>query len=211
MTGIGIFSALAFVATLLLSPLPPVAGFLSIDVKDAVITIASFIYGPVSAVVIPLTVSLVEWFTVSTTGWYGFIMNFVSSAVFALVATLIYNKRRSLNMALIAFFFATCITTTIMLLLNLCVTPLYLTQVGMSMTSRDVAAMIPKVLLPFNFAKALLNSGVAMLLYKPVLSALSGSRLIQRNQSFVFNKNSVIIMSVGLAVLIFSVVILLVI
>ena len=46
MCGVGIFAALAFITTFVCKLIPNVAGFLSIDAKDAVITIAAYIYGP---------------------------------------------------------------------------------------------------------------------------------------------------------------------
>ena len=234
--GIAIFSALAFVVAFVCNVIPPVAGFLSLDVKDAVIAIASFIYGPVAAVIISLIAALIELITFSTTGWYGFVMNFVSSAVFSLTAALIYNRRRNINGALISFFAAVISTTSVMLLLNIFVTPIYLTSpyVGMpaEVARTQVMEMLPKILLPFNFAKALLNSAVAMLLYKPLSRALKKAKyaLVARRpmdksvddgvstvpqstaaDPVAFNKNTAIILSVGFAALAVAVVILLVI
>ena len=44
----------------------------------------------------------------------------------------------------------------------------------MGVSVSDVKALIPTMLLPFNIAKALMNSAIAMLLYKPV------SKLVRR-------------------------------
>ena len=101
--GISIFSAFAFIVALVCNIIPPVAGFLSLDVKDAVISIAAFIYGPISGVIIAFLAAFIEFLTFSTTAWYGLIMNFASSAVFTLTASLIYNKKRTINGAIIAF------------------------------------------------------------------------------------------------------------
>jgi hypothetical protein len=96
-----------------------------------------------------------------------------------------------------------------MLLLNIFVTPFYLVYIGVP--SKDVADaqvmdLLPKVLLPFNFAKALMNSAVAMLLYKPISKALkktglSVSKSTDANDAFKFNKNTVVILSVGIVAL----------
>ncbi len=210
--GIAIFSALAFVVALVCNIIPPVAGFLSLDMKDAVIAIASFIYGPISAVTISFIAAFIEFITFSTTGWYGFVMNFASSAVFSLTASLIYRKIRNINGALVSFFAAVIATTAVMLLLNVFVTPFYLVSyVGMpeEVARTQVMEMLPKVLLPFNFAKALMNSAVAMLLYKPLSHALKRAKLavLERRGSadaqqtagsaVAFNKNSVIILIIG--------------
>ncbi len=207
-TGIGIFSALAIAVALICQIIPPIAGFLSLDAKDAVIAIASFVYGPVSAVIISFISALVELITFSTTGWYGFIMNFASSAVFSLTASLIYKQFRSLNGALIGFLSAIVSTTGVMLLLNIFVTPLYMEYIGVSLDRAGVIDMIPKILFPFNFAKSLMNSAVAMLIYKPISTALKGARLIEGEMGTRFNRNSVIVLAVGGAALIAAVVIL---
>ena len=121
MVGIAIFAALAFVVSLVVRF--PVQ-FLTFDAKDAVITIAAFVYGPVSAVIISFLAALIEMITISTTGWYGFLMNFASSAAFSLTASLIYKKKRNLNGAIISLYSAIGATVGVMLLLNLLVTPL---------------------------------------------------------------------------------------
>lgn len=198
--GIGIFSALAFVVAWVCNIIPPVAGFLSLDVKDAVIAMASFIFGPISAVIISFIAAFIEFVTFSTTGWYGLVMNFASSAVFSLTASLIYRSKKTLNSALIGFLGAVVATTGVMLLLNIFVTPLYLVQfIGMpeSVATKTVTDMLAKVLLPFNFAKSLLNSASAMLLYKPLTEALRRARLIEGGKKIAFNKNSVIILIAG--------------
>ena len=89
MTGIAMFSALAFIVSLVFR-LPVM--FLTFDAKDAVIAIAGFIYGPVSAVIISIIAALIEFISISDTGWYGLLMNFASSATFAGVASLIYSR-----------------------------------------------------------------------------------------------------------------------
>ena len=168
--GIAVFSALAFVVSLLIRF--PVQ-FLTFDAKDAIITVCAFIYGPIVAPIVSFLAAFIELVTISDTGWYGFVMNFVSSAVYSLTASLIYTKLRSLNGALISIYSAVIATTGIMMVLNILITPLYMQQIGVPMTATGIVDMIPTVLLPFNFAKTLLNSAVVMLIYKPLNVALS--------------------------------------
>ena len=201
--GAGIFSALAYVIALMCEPIPAVAGFLSIDIKDAVIAIASFIYGPIVAPIISFIVAGVELVTIgSDTAWYGFIMNFASSAVFSTSASLIYRYRKNINSALIGFFVAIASTTGVMLLLNAFVTPIFVASRGIPF---DVIPNLPILFLPFNFAKTLLNSSVAMLLYKPITNAMRSAKLIPRGQhKATFNKKSVVILIVGGALLLLA-------
>lgn len=187
LVGMAMFAALAYAVTFVFRI--PVM-FLTFDAKDAVITIASLMYGPVSGVVISFTVALVEMISVSSTGVYGFIMNFASSAVFSSVAALIYKLRRNHVGALIAFYSASAAMVFVMVLLNMFVTPYY-----MGATTEAVMKLIPTVILPFNAAKALLNSAFAMLLYKPVTLAMRKAKLLKGKSSMSFNRSSAVVMS----------------
>ena len=207
MVGIGIFSALAFVVSLVIRF--PV-NFLTFDAKDAVITIASFVYGPVSGVIISFIAAFVELLTISTTGWYGFLMNFASSATFALTASLIYTKKRDFNGALIGLYSAVATTVSVMLILNIFVTPLYFKYIGVPMTTADVIDLIPALLLPFNFAKALMNSAIVMLLYKPLVTALKRLNIVKTSggaAAMTFNSTTKIILGLGAAGLVVSIII----
>ena len=175
--GIGVFAALAYITTFICQFIPNVAGFLSLDAKDAVISIASFVYGPIAAPIISLVVAFIEFITISSTGFWGFIMNFSASCVFSLTASLIYRYRKTFNGALVGFAAAVVLTTAVMISLNPIIVPLY------SGAPREVVvSMIPGILLPFNFAKSLMNSALAMLLYKPAINALRSAGMIKRSE-----------------------------
>ena len=213
--GIGMFSALAYAVALICnSVIPPVGGFLSLDVKDSIIAIASFVYGPVSAVLISLVSALVEFVTFSTTGWYGLVMNFVSSTVFSLVASLIYKKKRTFGGALIGIYSGVVATTAVMFLMNILVTPWYLVAyMGMpiAVARTTVADMIPVLLLPFNFAKTMLNSAIIVFLYKPLAAALSRMGLgMKSGAKLKWSKKSIISISVATAALAVAMTILLI-
>ena len=113
MCGIAMFSALAFVLSLVIRF--PVM-FLTFDVKDAIICTAAFIYGPVSAPIIAVLAALLELVTVSSTGLYGFLMNFFSSAALATTASLIYRgNRRTLNGAVVSLLLAVVAMVSVMM------------------------------------------------------------------------------------------------
>ena len=208
--GVAVFSALAVVVALICNVIPPVAGFLSFDVKDAVITTAALIWGPISAVAISFLAALIELLTFSTTGWYGFLMNFVSSAIFSLTASLIYTRKRTVNVALVAMFCAVITTTGAMLLMNIFVTPLYLAYIGVppEAASSQVMGMLPTVLLPFNFAKTLFNSAAVMLIYKPVTTALKRTGMRERDSELKLTRSTVTVLIAGGLSLILSLIIL---
>ncbi len=189
--GIAVFSALAFIVSFTFR-LPVL--FLTFDAKDAVIAIASFIYGPVSAVIMALIAALLELVSISDTGLYGFIMNFASSAAFALVASIIYKYKRNFFGSIIGLYSAVAVTTTVMMLLNIFVTPFY-----MGVPQSVVIEMLPSVLLPFNLAKSLMNAAIALLLYKPIIYSLRRAKLVARGaeDSYNFNHRSVMTLVLG--------------
>ena len=200
--GMAIFVALAVVATLLTKWLQ--VAHLTFDAKDAVITVAAYVYGPVSAVMMSIVTSIVETFAFGgDTGWYGLLMNIASTIAFSVPAAYIYRKKRDINGAIIGLLVAIVCSTAIMLVLNIFVAPLYF---GIPLFSPYVMNMIPALVLPFNLAKAIMNSAIAMYLYKPVTIALKSAKLIEGDpkKALNFNRNSVIIMIVGLVGLIVS-------
>ena len=176
---IGLFSAIAFIFTVLGGLLPiSVAGFLKYDPKDIIVAIAGFISGPISALIISVITALLELATgVSTTGFYGLLMNIISTASFACISSYIYKKRRTLNGAIIGLVIATLITTALMLLWNYFVTPFY-----MHVPREVVASMLPTVFLPFNLIKYGINACFALLIYKPLVTALRKSRLLPNSK-----------------------------
>lgn len=196
---IAMLSALAFLARLVFKI--PVS-FLTFDIKDTVIATGGLIFGPVSAVVISLLVSLIEMI-ISETGPIGFVMNFISSATFAGVAALIYKFRRTFNGAIIGLFSSVAVTTGVMLLMNLLLTPIY-----QSVPVEVVIDMLPTLFLPFNFAKTLLNAAVVMLIYKPVVIALRKARIIEgKAMDIKFNKQSILTIIISSISLIAAIVI----
>lgn len=165
MVMIALFCALAF-AVMPLFRINVV--FLTFDIKDAIITIGGLLFGPWAAVIISAVTALLEFVTIGDTGVYGLLMDFVSSASFAVVAALIYRFRRDLFGAVIALVSAIFCMTAVMLCMNLLIVPLYTPGV----TVATVAKMLPTLILPFNLTKAVLNAALVMILYKPVSVAL---------------------------------------
>ena len=145
--------------------------FLTFDLKDVFLTIGGLLFGPLAAVIMSLLVALLEFITVGDTGFYGFIMNFVSSAVFTSVCALVYRYRKKLSSAVLGLVAAVITMTAVMMIMNLFVTPLYMENTS----SADVAKMIPTLLLPFNLTKAIFNAALVLLLYKPVSRALKAA------------------------------------
>lgn len=167
LAGAGVFAALAIAVSFATSFVK--IGYLSLDAGDIIIVLASFIYGPGIGVAISL-VSSMAGFLYSGTMWWGALMDFASSAVFAFTASFIYSRRKTFNFAIIGIYSAIAAVTAVMMPLNILITPLY-----MPVSVEFVVREIPRMLLPFNFAKATFNGGMVLLLYKPLVRALRKS------------------------------------
>jgi riboflavin transporter FmnP len=150
--------------------------FLTFDLKDALITVAGLLLGPVAAASISLLVATLEFITIGDTGWYGFLMNFASSATFSVVCAIMYRYNRKLSGAIISLASGVVALVAVMLTLNLVVTPFY-----MGAPRSAVVEMIPTLLLPFNLIKGLVNASLVLVLYKPVCRAMQAARLLPRS------------------------------
>lgn len=160
------FCALSYVCMLVIKI--PVQ-FLTLDIKDSLIILCGLLFGPVTAVAVSFIVPLLEFMTISGTGVYGLIMNVLSSLSFSLTASLIYRYKKTFYGAIVGLVSGVLAMTAVMMLANLLVTPYY-----MGVPTATVAALIPKLLLPFNLIKAILNAAIVLLLYKPI------SRILRR-------------------------------
>ena len=69
------FAALAF-ASMFVMRINVV--FLTCDVKDAIVAIAGLLFGPLYSLGISLVVALLEFISVGDTGFWGFLMDFLS-------------------------------------------------------------------------------------------------------------------------------------
>lgn len=198
---ISLFSALAYVCMFIFRIK---VSFLTFDAKDAIITVGAMLLGPIPGVIMSFTVAFLEYISVSDTGVYGFIMNFLSSATFSFVASFIYRRRKSLNTAFIALASAIIILTATMLLANIFVTPFYMLGATFATWSEKVTQIIDlllPLLLPFNFTKALFNSSLVLVLYKPISGALHKAKLISGKENFRYNKSSIFVLILGLLML----------
>jgi riboflavin transporter FmnP len=179
----GMMAAMACLVMLVRIPVMPAAPFLTYDPKDVIVVIGGFMFGPLAAVTLAAVSALVEMVTVSETGWWGFLMNFISSTAFAVPAALVYKFRRTLAGAVVGLAVGLVTVVPVMLLMNLLVVPLFM-LVGpphdrFLVPRADVAAMLLPVFLPFNAIKYSLNGAVALIVYKPVVNALAAAGLFR--------------------------------
>ncbi len=209
---LALFCAIAYVVMLIIHIK---VSFLTFDAKDAVITIAAMIFGPQWGLIISFTVATIEAITVSDTAFYGWIMNFASSAAFSVVASSIYRHYRKMWASVLGLVSAVLAMTAVMMILNLTITPAFMTQMmGSTITSVDVAKMIPTLLLPFNLTKAVINAALVMILYKPISVALKKARVFPAEEKveggYKFSWRSVTVTIISVAVIALSLIVMLV-
>lgn len=172
LTTVGMLCALAYVAVVF--GRIPLILFLKYDPKDVIIAIGGLIFGPLTSFTVALIVSLIELFTISDNGILGCIMNVISSCSFACTAAFLYKKRHKLSGAIIGLLCGWACMVAAMMLWNYLITPIY-----MGVPREEVAKMLIPAFLPFNLIKGGLNAAITMLLYKPVVTVLRRSHLIE--------------------------------
>ena len=168
---LSVFAAIAYIMVSLIRI--PVVLFLKYEPKDVIITIAGFLLGPLSSLIVSAVVSLIEMVSISETGPIGCLMNLLSTCSFACVAALIYKKKHSLWGAVLGLAAGTVSMVAVMLLWNWLITPIY-----MGYPREAIEALLLPAFLPFNLLKAGLNSSLVLGLYKPLTSALRRTRLL---------------------------------
>ena len=191
---ISLFAALAYVCVAVFRIK---ISFLTLDLKDAIITIAAMLINPVAGIAISVVVSLIEMVTLSDTMLYGFLMNVISTVSFATVASVIYRAKKSLYSAILGLVCGVLSMTATMMLANLLITPYY-----MGVTVDEVVGLIPKLLLPFNLIKSVINACIVMIIYKPVSQTLkrAGMKTGDNAESYSFKGKSIVVTLAALAV-----------
>jgi riboflavin transporter FmnP len=169
--------------------IPKVGGFLSLDVidaviginpvddsvesvarllkmLDAVIGIGGFLFGPAAAVMMIVVEAFIEAITLSTTGWYGFVMNVLSTVLLICPAVIIYRHKGKTSGAVIGLCVGVVFRLLGMIVFNYIVTPMYF-----GMPRASVVELMP-IIAVFNLVKGALNAALLMILYPPVSKAL---------------------------------------
>ena len=172
LTTIGMLCALAYVAVVV--GRIPIVLFLKYDPKDVIIVIGGLIFGPLTSFTVTVIVSVVQMFTISGTGILGCIMNIISSCSFACTAAFVYRRKHTLSGAIFGLSCGLSCQVIVMMLWNYLIAPIY-----MGYPREAIVELLIPAFLPFNLIKGGLNAAITMLLYKPVVTALRRSNLIE--------------------------------
>ena len=170
-------TALAYAVMAVCKVIPPIGGFLSLDLKDTVIAIGGFLYGPLAALLMSVAVSFLEFLTVSDTGWIGLLMNIIATAGFVCPAVYLYRRKHKTSAAVVGLITGIVCLTVLMVLWNYIMTPIF-----WGMPREAVVDMLVPLIIPFNLVKGGMNMAATLLLYKPVVTALRRANLIPASE-----------------------------
>ena len=180
--------------------------FLTFDAKDAVVTIAGLLLGPLYSLAISVVVPIIESLTLGDTGFWGFLMDLLSTMIFSCTCALIYKYKKNIKGAIVGLVSSVLAMTAFMILFNLFIVPLYTP----GYTTAAVAKMVPTLFLPFNLTKAMLNAALVLILYKPASTALKATKVLSLKNSSAEEaktttkknlKFSLVVTAVGIAII----------
>lgn len=196
MIKVAMLTAVASVIYYLDFPVPLMPSFIKLDLSNVVSLFAGFTLGPVGGLLVCLLKNIIHIAIkgMGTTMGIGDIFDFVTGATYAVTASLIYVKNHTKKGALIGCCAATVLYTLVSLPLNYFVTyPIYAKAFGgMEAIMGAYQAILPDVgnlfaalcifNVPFTLVKGILCSVVTMVVYKPLITVLRKSRLIDTPQ-----------------------------
>lgn len=156
-------------------PYPPVP-FLEYDPADVPIYITTFAFGPIAGLLVTLIVCLIQAFLLGGAGVYGFLMHFLATGLFVIVAGAMYRHKKTKKEAIMALIAGVVVTVVSMCVFNYFVTPLY-----MGVPREAVLALIPTAIIPFNILKAGINAAITFFVYKRISGFLHRETFGGRN------------------------------
>jgi riboflavin transporter FmnP len=189
MVVIAMMSAIATVVYYLDFPVPLMPSFIKLDLSNVISLLAGFSMGPVAGVTVALIKNLIHLVIkgMGTTMGIGDIFDFVTSAVFALTAGLIYQKNKTKKGAILACVIGTLVFTIVSLPLNyFIVYPIYFKAFGgeaailgmyqeLLPSVKNIFSALCIFNLPFTFVKGVICSAVTVLVYKPLSPVIKGN------------------------------------
>lgn len=162
---LGLLSAISILLVAVIHfPIFPWAGFLEYDPADIPILLGTLLYGPMAGLVMTVVVSVIQGMTVSAqSGIVGIVMHIFATGSLVLVSGIIYKKKPTIKGLWAGLGLGALTMIVVMVLLNLVVTPIF-----WGMPIQAVIDLLLPAIIPFNAIKAILNAGIALLLYKRI-------------------------------------------
>lgn len=158
-TKIGVFSAIAFILTLLEFSLtmfmPIFPDFLTIEFSNVISIIGGITLGPVAAVTIELIKNILKTLLFTKTGGIGELANLIGSVAYVLPIVIIYKRKSSMKSITLGMIIGTILAVIAYSLANFyLIFPLYMGGLPTS----DKIKMITNIYAPFTLVKSIIVS-----------------------------------------------------
>ena len=164
LVGTALCAALAFAVSFLEFPIFPAAPFLKLDFSAVFILLGGFMYGPIAGIAICAVKELIRFAIGSGTGGIGEIANFLVTAAFIVVPTIVYRFKKGLPVVVI--------TLVVGIFLQACAATVSNRFIMFPLYMGDAAAEafkgLWKYIVLFNLIKGAAVSVITFLLYKRV-------------------------------------------
>ena len=168
---LAVFSALAYVVSLLEFPIFPAAPFLKLDFGNVFIMLVGFLSGPIDGVIVCIVKELL-YLPVGGTGGVGQLANVIMTCSYILLPSIGYQARKGLKIVIPSLAIAGLLATGVALLTNRYILfPLY----GITEPQAFFKTVVWYIVL-FNLIKTTAISSLTLLLYKKLSNFIKGLR-----------------------------------
>ncbi len=166
--GLSVLTAISVLLGFLSFPVLPMVKFLEYDFADVPIFIATFMYGPMSGLLVTAITSIIQGITVSaSSGIIGITMHFIATGAYVLVGGNIYKRHKTFKTAIIALVSGATTAILFMIPLNLLLTPLFVGPIeSYTNNTKMIFNNLLVYIIAFNVIKFFGNSLVTLVLYK---------------------------------------------
>ena len=179
---LALFSAIGFLLMFIEFSVPIVPEFLKFDISELPALLMSFMYGPISGVVVCLLKNVIH-LTITSTAGVGELSNFILGAIFCIVAGSIYKIKKTKTGAIIGMLLGSAVMGGICFFTNLYIMyPFYYNVFPKEAILGLCRAILPWVdsielsllvfNVPFTFAKGVICSLITFAVYKKLKKAL---------------------------------------
>ncbi len=185
MTVTAMLTAVAVALQYIEISIPIMPSFIKLDFSDLPELIGAFVCGPVHGVIVALLKNLIH-LPVSQSAFIGELSNFLMGAVFALVAGLIYQRKRTVANAAVAGVCGALAMALVGLPINYFVIyPLYYSVLGLPETTildmyrlilPSIKNMIQALIIfnvPFTFVKGMISVLVSVVIHKHLFKLIN--------------------------------------
>lgn len=168
-TGMAVMAAMSIILVsipfLRIQPFP-IAPFLEYDAADIPIILATFIYGPMSGLIVTVIVSVIQGLAFSFGGGpIGILMHIISTGAFVLTGGVLFKYIKKSKLPKIASLVISLVVGVIGLLIAAISSNLLLTPIFMGVPLEGVLEILLPAIIPFNLLSSGINSTIAGIIY----------------------------------------------